>query len=293
MKVLVIGGSRFFGKRLAELLLQRGDEVALFNRGLTPDDFQDRVERLRGDRGDAGAMRAALRGRSWDVVFDQMCFEAAQARAACELFAGRAGRYVFASSQSVYGLGAGIPESAFDARAHRFGPTEEQGPSYAEGKRQCESVFAGQDRLRVISARLPIVAGPDDYTGRFGFHVRRIAAGIPVRFPAPDAAISLISSEDAARALDHLGRARLDGPVNVSGPPIGLRALVQCIGERLGRRALVEAGRRDPSPYGLDGDWWMSAERLRRSGFVPAPVEHWLGEAVAAAAAAGATPRRR
>jgi len=56
VKVLVLGGTLFLGRHLVEAALERGDEVSIFNRGLTNPELFPEVEHLRGDR-DAGRDR--------------------------------------------------------------------------------------------------------------------------------------------------------------------------------------------------------------------------------------------
>lgn len=45
-KILVFGGTRFFGKRLVESLLQAGHDVTIATRGLTVDPFGSTVKRV-------------------------------------------------------------------------------------------------------------------------------------------------------------------------------------------------------------------------------------------------------
>ena len=70
MKTLVLGGTRFIGLFLVKELLARGHQVAVLNRGLTQADLPKEVERLRADRDDPAAMKAALARRSFDAVLD-------------------------------------------------------------------------------------------------------------------------------------------------------------------------------------------------------------------------------
>ncbi len=44
-KVLVLGGTRFFGKHLVEALLQDGHDVTIATRGITEDSFGSRVKK--------------------------------------------------------------------------------------------------------------------------------------------------------------------------------------------------------------------------------------------------------
>ena len=63
-QVLVLGGTRFFGIHLVKSLLEQGAGVTLATRGLTPDPFGSRVNRIRVDRTDPDAMKMCIRDRS-------------------------------------------------------------------------------------------------------------------------------------------------------------------------------------------------------------------------------------
>ncbi len=67
MRALVTGGNGFLGSHVVELLLKRGYSVASFQRSAAPQLEAAGVEVVRGDLGDASAVRAAIKGR--DVVF--------------------------------------------------------------------------------------------------------------------------------------------------------------------------------------------------------------------------------
>ena len=67
MKILIIGGTIFLGRRLVEAALARGHTVTTFSRGRHVDGAHPDVESLRGDRnGDVSALRA----HHWDAVID-------------------------------------------------------------------------------------------------------------------------------------------------------------------------------------------------------------------------------
>jgi hypothetical protein len=98
--VLVIGGSRYFGKRLIARLLAAGDRVTVLNRGSSAPPAG--VVHLIADRDDEDALRAALGPRTFDVVVDQVCYTPRQAAIARRVFTGRTGRYVMTSTVEVY-----------------------------------------------------------------------------------------------------------------------------------------------------------------------------------------------
>src|ERR1041385_3009951 len=115
MKVLVIGGTLFIGKLLVEELLKAGHEVAVLHRK-PKHDFGRRVENIMADRNDASAMKEALSGRRYDVVFDN-AYEcergttASNVEATVRAVGDRISRYVFMSSVSAYGDGLNHKES--------------------------------------------------------------------------------------------------------------------------------------------------------------------------------------
>ena len=67
MKILVTGGGGFLGQALCRGLVERGHEVASFNRGHYPQLDALGVRQLRGDLADRDAVLAAARGM--DAVF--------------------------------------------------------------------------------------------------------------------------------------------------------------------------------------------------------------------------------
>lgn len=278
MKALIIGGNRFFGKRLAAGLLQRKVSVTLLNRGQHADGFGANVERIQLDRQTLHRNHPLLAGLEWDIVYDQVCYDATEARAACEAFAGKTGSYVFTSSQSVYAPGAALTEDAFQPRNHVFTSVVDRFTDYGEAKRQAEAVFFREAPFPVTAVRFPFVLGDDDYTGRIQFHVEHILESRPLHFPNIDARISLISSADAARFLEFLASRPIPGPINCCSPePISFRELVETIEAATGRRAKLEGeASADPSPYGVASDWFMNVDKLRQYGFVAEPLMSWL-----------------
>src|SRR5688572_20090489 len=96
MKVLILGGTRFLGRTLAEVCVTRGHEVTLFHRGRSAASELDGVTHVLGDR---NVSLDAVREVSWDVIFDPSAYEVPQVRAAASL---SASLYVFVSSISVY-----------------------------------------------------------------------------------------------------------------------------------------------------------------------------------------------
>jgi len=106
MKILVLGGGTFVGRRMVDLLIREGHQTTVLNRGKTTGDLPPGVERLVGDRTSTESMRAALDGTNWDAVIDVSGFVMAAGGGEFEellaLLDGRVGAYVFVSSIMAY-----------------------------------------------------------------------------------------------------------------------------------------------------------------------------------------------
>lgn len=288
VKVLVIGGNRFFGKKLIRKLLDNAQgadqhQITLLNRQNLDDGFGTQVQRIKCDRTDSTAMRAALADKSWDLVYDQVCFEASDARAACEIFSGKTNHYIFTSSLSVYEPGEWLKEEDFDPYSFKFSKEVNSKTNYAEAKRQCEAVFFAQESFPVAAVRFTFVVGEDDYTGRLKWHVDHVKSGKPIHFPNVDAKIPLIHSDDAADVLLKIGIAQGAGPFNASSPePIKLAQLIQLIEQSVGKKAVLTSKPEgsNHSPYGAETNWYMSIDKLKRYGIYPREIERWLPDLI-------------
>lgn len=103
MRILVLGGTQFIGRHIAEFLRAAGHAVSVLNRGLTPDELPAAIERLRGDRDEGAAGLQALAGRTWDACVDVSGYTPRQVRPSAEQLRPVVQRYLFISAVSVYG----------------------------------------------------------------------------------------------------------------------------------------------------------------------------------------------
>ncbi len=102
MRTLVIGGTHFVGRHTVDVLLERGHQVSVLNRGHSPDPLPAEVERLRADRTRREEFLEALEGRSFDAVVDCIGYRPEEVQTVIERFRDQIRRYVFISSVSVY-----------------------------------------------------------------------------------------------------------------------------------------------------------------------------------------------
>jgi len=213
MRSLIIGGTRNLGPGIVQALLQRGDEVAVFNRGVTRDDLPEGIERLRGDRTDPEQLRRALAGREFDLVVDTTLYTGAEAESAVETFAGRVGRYIFLSTGQVYLVRTGV-ERPFKEE-HYPGPVMAEPPKsdesthsnwlYGYDKRAAEDIFAQawtEKQFPFTSLRLPMVNSERDHYGRIYGYFLRLQDGGPIVIPEGNGLpVRHVYGEDVIQAI--------------------------------------------------------------------------------------------
>jgi len=288
MKILVIGGTRFFGKRLVDILIEEGCDVTLLTRGETPDPFGGTVRRLRAHRSSTQEMISAVSGADFDVIYDQICFSPDDAQLACSIFSGRVGRYIFTSSMYVYSSGSGLVEGNYDPSAHPLRMGNRDALSYEDGKRYAEGVFLRDQRMPVVCVRFPIVMGYDDYTGRFTFHVGRVLTGTPILIPVPRGYMNYISADMAARFLCWVKGINHRGPINAACPEaLTAEDIVTLMGGILGRIPCIiqeePSGKTPLSPYHRSEDMVMNTDLATRLGFTFPSLSTWFAGEVARA----------
>jgi nucleoside-diphosphate-sugar epimerase len=103
VKAFIIGGSGLISTALSRRLLERGDEVVLFNRGQTPLRGLQGARVIQGDRNDAPALQAALKAERPDALIDMMAFAPSQAEALLQAARGNTAQVVMCSTVCVYG----------------------------------------------------------------------------------------------------------------------------------------------------------------------------------------------
>ncbi|MFJ3666484.1 NAD-dependent epimerase/dehydratase family protein [Streptomyces sp. NPDC090106] len=294
-EVLVIGGSRYFGKRLITRLLAAGDRVTVLNRGSSPP--PPGAERLIADRDDERSLTDALGSRTFDVVVDQVCYTPRQAAVARRVFTGRTRRYVMTSTIEVYGnedRPTPLPESALDLSKVTVDPElpwtdpEFLDSHYGEGKRQAEAVFAAApDGLPYVTVRVAhVLGGEDDFTGRLDHYVTRVRDGEPISVPVTDRPATYIHVEEIADFMAWTAGTDFTGPVNAnSHGTLTTGELCEAVAAGLPGGEVVyqtvESG--EVSPFAFRRSYGMDNSRATGLGFRFGTVREWLPGVVAEA----------
>jgi len=102
MRLFLVGGTGFIGRRVVQRLVDAGHEAIVFHRGQTTPALPDAVQVHHGDRNDPGVLRDVLDAAAPDVVLDVIPYTEAQAEALTRMCADRTDRLVVLSSGDVY-----------------------------------------------------------------------------------------------------------------------------------------------------------------------------------------------
>jgi 2'-hydroxyisoflavone reductase len=240
VKLLVLGGTRFFGHHLIAAAGAWQHELTLFHRGQQAIAAHPQVEVIHGDR---HRDLAKLAGRRWDAVIDTCGYLPRSVRASAQALAGSVEQYVFISSVSVYAdlSRPGVDETATVAKLtseqlqqanaiDTSGPVSAStfGSMYGGLKVLCEEAAEEVLPGRVLSVRPGIIVGAHDYTDRFTYWVARVTRGGEVLAPAPpERHVQWIDARDLAEWIMDMVERRHAGVFNATGPPGTMATLLE------------------------------------------------------------------
>ncbi|MBD2567671.1 NAD-dependent epimerase/dehydratase family protein [Anabaena lutea] len=190
MRILIIGGTRFIGVYLTQLLLETGHEVVLFNRGNSP--APTGVGQIIGDRTDSSQLKAKLSLENFDVIFDNNGRELTDTQPLAEIFQGRVQHFVYMSSAGVYLKSDQMPHIEGDA-------VDPQ--SRHKGKHETEA-YLQQSGIPFTSIRPTYIYGPKNYNELEGWFFDRIVRDRPIPIPGNGMHITQLGHvKDLAQAM--------------------------------------------------------------------------------------------
>jgi nucleoside-diphosphate-sugar epimerase len=225
MRVLVLGGTAFFGRAVARLAVAAGHRVTCAARGVTGEP-EEGVTFVRVDRDDAQGL-APLRGTEFDALVDVSSRPSHVRRAVAEL-APNVGHAVYVSSGSAYADHATPGRTVADTPVVDPAPPEVDDPrgndmaNYGPCKVACEqAVLDGFGADRAFICRAGLIIGPDDTSNRFGYWVSRLARGGEVLAPGtPDDLVQYVDVRDLAGWLVEAAATGLAGSYDGIGAPV-------------------------------------------------------------------------
>lgn len=179
MKILILGGTGLISTAIVHQLVERGDDVTIYNRGITPWRIPKTVKEIKGNRWDYPAFEAQMRDASFDVVIDMVAFAPENAESVLRAFTGKVKQIVVCSTVCVYG-GPMTQLPATDDEPHR--PVGE----YGKNKSRIEQILLsanGKNGLHTTVIRPSYTTGEGaEYPGLLFDNSlpNRLKKGLPV-----------------------------------------------------------------------------------------------------------------
>ncbi len=237
MRMLILGGTVFLSRAIAEYAHRAGHDVTCVARGISGT-VPAGVHHLRLDWDDPAAM-ATLRGETFDVVVD-VARRPSQVRRFVELLGEGTGHWIFVSSISVYadttvpdgGVGVTplLPPLAADA-------DETDVANYGSAKVSCEDAVRQAVPGRELIIRAGLIVGPGDPTDRFTYWPVRLARGGEILAPGdPADPVQIIDVRDLAAWIVAAAERGLRGTFDGVGPVISRGEVLERIADGIGVR---------------------------------------------------------
>jgi nucleoside-diphosphate-sugar epimerase len=199
MKILVIGGSYFFG-RVFVMEAAPQHELTVVNRG-TYDMSEFGVRQIAGDRADAGLWQAVT--GDYDAVVDFCAYQAGDIENVLAHFGGHIGQYILISTVDVYQRGiTGYKDEQTLLETRMF---DGQAGEYIAGKTALEREIrteCARRRIPFTVIRPAILYGPFNYAPRESVYIRlMVQQHILPRITDADGSFQFVYVKDAADAV--------------------------------------------------------------------------------------------
>ena len=276
MRILVLGGTRFFGIHTVEELIRQGHDVTIATRQTKQDKFGDAVKRIQVDRTDPASMKETFKGKKFDVVYDKIAYCSNDIKYAMEAI--DCDKYIYMSSTSVYEpKKLNTKEEDFDGVNRNFVWCGRFDFPYEEIKRQAEcALWQEYSDKNWIAVRYPFAIGQDDYTERLMFYVRNTMQSVPMKIDNIDCQMSYIRSDEAGKFMAFLADKDVKGAINGSAHgTISLREIISYVEEKTGTKAIL-SDEGEEAPYNGEPDYSINTDKAEASGFQFSNLSDWI-----------------
>lgn len=199
MKILVIGGSYFYG-RVFVMVASEKHEITVFNRGTYSMEAYG-VKQIIGDRHDADSLRSCA--DDYDVVVDFCAYEPGDVRSVLKQLTGRVKQYILITTVDVYQRGTGTVKTEDTAFEYRSLPGE--AGDYIAGKVALEEEIrqeCGRFNIPYTVLRPAILYGPYNYAPRESVYIQMLLRNQALpQFIDADGRFQFVYVKDAASAV--------------------------------------------------------------------------------------------
>ena len=278
VKILVLGGTRFFGIHMVEELLRAGHDLTIATRGLATDYFGDKVKRMVIERTSEESMKAAFQGLHYDVVIDKIAYCSNDIKSAMEYVS--CNRYIYMSSTAVYApKHMNTVEDDFDGNAGDLVWCDRMAFPYEGIKRQAEyALWQKYADKNWVAVRYPFVIGKDDYTKRLLFYVEHTMKSIPMNIDNLDYQMGYIRSDEAGKFMAFLVNQDVTGAINgCSQGTISLKEIIDYVEKKTGAKAILDKDG-DAAPYNGEPEYSINTEKAKTLGYTFSELHDWIYE---------------
>ncbi len=276
MRILVLGGTRYFGISMVWEFIKQGHEVTIATRQMTKDNFGDTVKRIQVERTDPFQIEQAFKGKHYDVVYDKIAYCSNDIRYVMDVI--DCNKYIYMSSTSVYEPKTiDTKEEDFDAIRRKLVWCNRIDFPYEEIKRQAEcALWQKYSDKNWIAVRYPFVIGKDDYTERLSFYVEHVMKSIPMNIDNLDAQMGFIRSDEAGKFMAFLAEKDFEGAINGSSKgTISLREIIDYVEKKTGTKAIIDK-EGDNAPYNGEPEYSMNTDKAEKLGFQFSNLKDWI-----------------
>ncbi len=278
MKILVIGGTRFFGIHMVNELLERGHDVTIATRGKSSDEYGDKVKRIVMERTNEASIKEALKGTHYDVVIDKIAYCSNDIKYVMDVV--DCDKYIHMSSTSVYEpKRINTVESDFDGTSKELIWCDRKDFPYEQIKRQAEyALWQKYPDRNWIAVRYPFVIGKDDYTKRLLFYVEHVMKFISMNIDNPDYQMGFIRSDEAGKFMAFLVDKDVRGAINGSSEgTISIKEIISYVEEKTGTKAIIDE-KGESAPYNGEPEYSINTEKAQSLGFKFSSLHDWIYE---------------
>ena len=248
MKILVIGGTRFFGIHMVNELLAKGHNVTIATRGNRSDVFGNRVNRIIIERTNEQSMKTL--SSHYDVVIDKIAYCSNDIKYGMETV--NCDKYIHMSSTAVYEpKHMNTVESDFDGVSKELVWCDRTDFSYGEIKRQAECALWQK-------------------------YVEHTMKSIPMDIDNLNSQMGFIRSDEAGKFMAFLVEQDIRGAINGSSEgTISIREIIEYVEQKTGTKAVVDkTGAK--APYNGESEYSINTEKAGVLGFRFSVLQDWI-----------------